>query len=73
MIRVETAVTQEDPGLKYDVEEVLSERLVEWLTSVGYSSEELEELKIVIPGIHFEEVRDLLDCPEALEEFLEDC
>ena len=73
LIRVKTAVTHEDPGLEYKVEEVLSERVVKWLTSVGYSSEELEKLKIVIPGIHFEEVRNLLRCPEAFKEFLEDC
>ncbi|KLO19018.1 hypothetical protein SCHPADRAFT_85738 [Schizopora paradoxa] len=70
LIHLRVAATLEDPGLKYDVEEELSEKAVEWLKSLGYSDEELEELKIVIPGVHFEEARDLLLSPKHMEAYM---
>ncbi|KLO19019.1 hypothetical protein SCHPADRAFT_85737 [Schizopora paradoxa] len=57
LICVKTWRTAEDPGLEFNVEEDYLVLLVEWLESLGYSSEDREKLKVVIPGIHFDEAR----------------
>ena len=71
LICVKTLWSVEDPGLEFKVEEELLEEAVKFLECLGYSNEEREDMKVVIPGIYFSEARRVLYDIQEMEKLSE--